>query len=756
MRRAYILLVIFLLGFGCIEDRVYPSDKTETLLSNSSMDFDNDGINDYSVYKFNPVTKTDAGVSIQRIVTVATYTKGTYTTIDPNLTDVDLLLADQSLDEFSKSRFQSDSACSKNIGLLNVVCSDVTTCSRLCSTSVKCKEIAANYDEVLAGSMISYVQDNNELRSLILDARRMVLNLRNTTDEERNTFLDKTRSMVGRVSSINANPLYTHPMLLLCDPSEYGLSYVAEAAQRIGDYETTPDYYHYRVMLTTTPVGEEGPELGKEVLGVGITDRMPQTVVPQAGQISSIQDLLADEENGWVVINWNSPTPSEKGYVFEYEFTSTVGPSTLLAALRTPSVTIKNVDLSGLVPTEALYKALHGILGNYYMALGAALGFTIAFIFFLYNLVILGITMVTERAAGSTFTAGFRKAFGRTAVRYKSDAVVAFIFLAAGFYVTTFHAVQPTTAPGLLQSVEFLLKSSFGTLGLGLTLIGVVMAYFAAENLSKVVILERAYGMVIRQERDMYIAKAGSLKEKMKELEMLIEQFTQEEFDVSKEYDVLTALKGQDIEALTKNITAQSKTRIDNHLNAIENAISSLKQRKRLADENWPKWKDNISKILEEQNEVFASSLVTVPGSLRAWALNRYYKELGGGSGIVLEHDGLKKRKLSADKVIHDMLLKGLLKAAVVIRQDNIETAEFAEGSGTVSKALMLKLRTYMRALAKKLGQHEPASFVSIGGKDVLVYMKGRSTESFIVVKRDKFNEAIDLWKGKMKLLESG
>ncbi len=644
MRRAYILLVIFLLGFGCIEDRVYTSDKTETLLSNVSKDFDSDGIDDYTIFTFNPVTKTDAGVSVQRMVTVTTYTNATYTSIDPNLTDVDLLLADQSLDEFSKSRFQSDSACSKNIGLLNVVCSDVTTCSRLCSTSVSCKDIAANYEDVLAGSMISYVQDNNEIRSLILDARRMVLNLRNTTNEERNTFLDKTRSMVGRVSSINANPLYTHPRLLLCNPSEYGIDYVVDAAQKIGNYETTPDYYHYRVIVTTTPLEEDDDELGKEILGVGITDMVPQSVVSQTGQISSIQDLLAEEENGWVLIKWNSPRHSEKGYLFEYEFTSTVGPPTLLAAMRTPSVTIKNADLSGLIPTNTIYGVMYGLLKNYYMALGIALGVTIAVIFFIYNLLVLAITMVSERAAGSSFTAGFRKAFGRTAVRYKSDAIVAVIFLAVGFYITSFQAVQPTTPPGLLESIDFLLKSSFGTLGLGLCLIGVVMAYFAVENLSKVTILERAYGMVIRQERDMYLAKAAKLKEKMKELEMLVEQFTQEDFDVSKEYDVLTSLKGQNIETLTKNVTAQTKTKIDNHLNAVESAVSSLKQRKKLADENWPKWKDNISKILEEQNEVFASSLVTVPGSLRIWALNRYHKELGG-EGIVLEHDGLKKEE---------------------------------------------------------------------------------------------------------------
>jgi hypothetical protein len=755
MRRAYIILLIFLLGFGCIEDRFFPSDKSETLLTNVSKDFDEDGIIDYSIYTFNPIAKSDAGITVQRQVTVTTFTTGTYTAVDPNLTDVDLLIADQGLDEFSKSRFQSDSACSKNIGLLNVVCSDVTTCSRLCSTSVKCKEIAANYDEVLAGSMISYVQDNNEIRSLILDARRMVLDLRTTTDEERNIFLGKTRDMLGRVASINANPLYTHSVIKLCEPSDFGLNYLVGAAQKIGTYDTAPDYYHYRIIIAITPTANNDGELGTEVLGVGITDMVPQTVVQQAGQISSIQDLLAEEEGGWVLVNWNSPKHSEEGYVFEYEFTSTKSPAVLLSSLKSPGITIRNADLGGLIPTNMVYEILYSILKNYYMALGAAIGITIAVIFFIYNLVVLAMTVLGEKTAGSSVTAGFRKAFGRTAVRYKSDAIVAVVFLAAGFYISTFQAIQPTTPPGILDAIGFLIKSAFGTLGLGLTLIGVVMAYFAVENLSKIIILERAYGIVIRQEKDMYLAKAGKIKEYMQELETLINKFTQEDFDVSKEYDVLTSLKSQDIEALTKNINPRTKTMIDDKLSAVESAVSSLKQRKRLADENWSKWQDNITKLLEEQNEVYASSLVTIPASLRPWAINKYFKEAEGES-IVLEHDGLKKKKISMEGVIHDMINKGLLRGAVVIRQDSIKHAEFAEGSGTVTKALLLKLRTYMKSLAKKLGQHAPQSFISVGTKEVLLYMKDRSGESFIVVSRGKFNEALEHWKGKMQLLEKG
>jgi hypothetical protein len=100
------------------------------------------------------------------------------------------------------------------------------------------------------------------------------------------------------------------------------------------------------------------------------------------------------------------------------------------------------------------------------------------------------------------------------------------------------------------------------------------------------------------------------------------------------------------------------------------------------------------------------------------------------------------------------MLTKGLLTGAVIIKNDKVETSEFAEGSGTVATALTLKLRTYLRSLAKKLGQHNAQSYVAIGTKTVVVYLKGRTLESMIFVKKEKFNDAVELWKNKMKLIE--
>lgn len=748
------LFVILLLSFGCIEEKGFPSTKSEQLLSKEEVDLDNDGINDYLVYDYTPVTISGAGVKVQRQVTVATQTTATYTAINPDLTDVDLLIADQNLDEFSKSRIQADTACSNKIGLVGVACSDVTTCARLCSgASVKCKKIAATHEEVLADSMISYVQSNNEIRSLILDARRMVLNLRETTDEERGAFLGKIESMIGGVAAINSNPLYTHPEVLLCSHSDFGVDYLLEAASIIGNYSTAPSSYHYTVLLSVKPTQQTASE-GVEVGGVGLTDSIPRTAVPNGEQISSVQDLTVSESGADVEVGWESGKPSKEGYLLSYEFMSTEPPESVLPSLKVPTVTIRTINLSWLAPINMLLLTVHGILENYFLALGIALGLTLSVLLFAYNMVVLVFSMVREKAVGGTFTAGFRKAFGRTDVRWKGDIIVAVILLAVGFYLTTFVATQPAVLPPLLETVDVLLTDNWGTFGLGLALIGVVMGYMAVENLAKIIILERAYGMVIRQEKDMFLARAATLKERIKELKGLVDEYSKEEFDVSKEYDVLSSMRSETVDKLAKTMTAQSKTLIDEQLTRVDNSISSLRERKKLADENWSKWKDMITKLLDEQEEVYISSLGTIPASLRAWAFGRYAKEVGP-ENITFERDSLKKRKMTVRDLVQDMMDRGLIKGAVVLKQKKIEAAEFTDGGNTVMKILSMKLRSYLFSLAKELGQSQPKSFAAVGERNVLLLMKGRTIESMIAVPKDKFKEAVEYWKARTKILET-
>jgi len=747
------LLVLF--GSGCIGQKSFPSTSVEQLASSNEIDLDNNGMTDYAIYDFSPSDMGNAGMRVHRQMTVAVETASLYASIKPNLTDADLLEADQKLEEFSKSRIQADTACSQELGVVQVVCSDITTCSKLCSAaSGKCKRIAANYEEPVGGSIISLVRDNNEMSSLLLDARRMVLRLRTGTEEDRNAFLGKTRQIVKKVADINANPLYNSPELALCSYSDYGVMDAVDAASLIGTYSTDNISYHYTVMLLATPLNKDAQLGGDDIGGIGMVDRIPKTIVPQADHIiSAQQQMVANDELTNVAVNWNSAKASKQGYLFVYEFNSNEPPETVLPAIKKPDLTIKTVNLAWLAPTNALFTFLNGQTGNYYMAMGMALGITLAFLFLLYSLVVLLLTTIGQGLAGLSITAAFRKVFGRTIVRWKSDIILAMIAMAGAYYVCVFMAVQPATPPPLVESIDFLLKNGMGLVGISLSFIATLMAYFAIENFIKITLLEHAYGMAIKHEKESYFARAETLREKIKELTALVEQYRGEEFDVSKEYDILTSISAQRIDELAREATPHNKVVVEEQMARVEHALGSLKERRKIAEDSWPKWKESITNLLSQSDEVYASSLVTIPASLRLWALGRYSRE-AQAEGILFERDAVRKKKLSPQQLVTDMIERSLIKGAIVVADEKIAVAECSEGGTTVKSALVLKMRTYLRTLAKELGQHDVASFAAVGDKKVMVFMKSRTSEAMIFMNRDKFKEAVEYWKLKMKMLE--
>jgi len=762
MRRILILFAVILLGFGCVEQKTFPGSAAEHLSNTQSFDLDQDGISDYSVYDFTPVTNQE--VRVQRQITVATRTKAEYISLNQNLTDVDLLIADQSLEEFSNARSQAEMACSQSIGLLNVVCSDLTTCSRLCAaSSARCRRISENYQEVLAASMISYVQDADRIRPLILESRQMVTELRTGSDEERAEFLDKTREMAYKVAEINANPLYTNPDLTLCTHSDFGVPNLNDAAEKIGNYTAENDSYHYYVLVTVKPVQEsDDGGLGVETTGVEIVDKMSKGVISDPDSVYSMQSIATSEDALNVIINWSSTKRSKEGYILLYEFTSTQPPELLLSSLRTPAITVKKTNLAFLVPTNSLLVSLNGLLGNYYLAFGGAIGITAVVVIFIYTLVTLGFTVISGRMGGMTLTMAARKALGRTEITWKTDILVTIISFAIGYYLATAMAVSPSPVPQLDETLDFFLTdragadavaTAAGVGAAGLIMIGLITFYWSVENIAKIIILERVYGMVIRQEKDMFLAKAAALKDRIKELSALIEKYREEEFDVSQEYDVLMTVRADKVDELARNMTARSKVLIGEHTEHIENALSSLIERKKVADENWPKWKENIEKTLQEQDEVLASSLLTIPASLRTWALGRFTKEKGA-EGLVLEHNGIKRRRIAPERIIEELIERDLIKGAIVIKNEKIAIASLPEGSGTVTSALALKLRTYLHSLAKNLGQQEPRSFAVQGNRMIIAYLKNRTIESVLFISKDKFKDAIEQWKAKTKLIE--
>ncbi|NYZ77471.1 hypothetical protein H0O02_04120, partial [Candidatus Micrarchaeota archaeon] len=266
-----ILLIFFgimLLALsGCInENRIAPVSK-ESIQSSGFTDLDGDGIWDYGVYEFSQ-TSADGSVKIKRRLVVSAITASEYDSFN-FLTDLNLLEADGYLETFSREKKQDEEACAERIGLIGVNCIDVATCANLCAAnSINCKKTAAEYRDVLGGSMIYFVQDGSYIDSSLLEARNLVLRLRTASDDEKNAYLGKTRDMVAKAASLNANPLCFHPKLGLCQHSDYGVGNLVDAAKKIGNYSSSVVGYTYTMTVDVEPILEEG--LASEMNGIAI------------------------------------------------------------------------------------------------------------------------------------------------------------------------------------------------------------------------------------------------------------------------------------------------------------------------------------------------------------------------------------------------------------------------------------------------------------------------------------------------------
>jgi len=746
-----LLLLVFLLGFGCLEQKAFPSSVYEQVTDTQAVDLSGSGIPDYTIYTFAPVTSNESGMTLQRTVSVATESSGVYTTMAQNFSGYSLLLTETSLDEFSNSSNQTEDHCLEALGLQNEVCSDVPTCIRLCSTaSPECERIASVYSDVLAGSMIIYVQDVADMRAQLFDAQQIAATLDNATPEDKNAFLGDIYGITGKIAAINANPLYAQPDVTLCSHSDYGVSNLLDAAQEIGRYETTSVDYNYTVLLSAKPLSANSQSISRGTSGIELTDKLPITVIQKPEGITSVQKITTLENGSDIYISWNSTMQSDSGYLFVYEFASTVPPQTVLASLSTPMLTVNSIDLSALSYTVQLFGILNGIVKNYYIALGMALGLTIAVLLLACDAILLVIALIREH----TLASSFRKAFGRTSVTWKSNAVLAIIALAAGVYVSIMVASQPPATASLIESLVFMAQNGTGMVGVAFTFIGVLLAYFAVGNIFKIRMLEVAYGIMRQHEKDEFLAQANQLKGRLNELKASLENARQENIDVNQEYEIFSSITQEKIDALAKDMNVQNRVLVGEYGMRVDNAVKSLAEKRKLAEDNWPRWSVGITKLLEGQKEVYAYYLVDVPVSLRMWALERYVKEKGA-EGVVLDRDVLKRKKMTVNQIIHDMLEQKMITGAIVMREENVEIAEFADGSSeTVRSVLALKLRAYMNSLARNINQRGPVSLLVVGNDIAIVYLRERSMDSFIFIGKDRFTTAMEQWKARTKMLE--
>ncbi len=750
MRREAILLVILLLlTAGCVSDKQVSSAKKETVVSSDAIDLDGDGLTDLYVYVFSAYQVQGTSTTLQKYLLVAAEKEYSYSNFNPIDADARKKL-DAEFDEFISNKDDVETECANNLGLFGVRCLDATSCLKLCASgSQKCKQLSTKYGDVLGTSVMQYMRDSTELYNSISNIRDDLPDFNSSSASKKNAFVGDLAKISYYISSINANPIMRSDMLDLCDPNDYSLVTIRKFANSLGKYEPVPVNYKYRVFLK---INSEESKSNLEYTDLIITEFLPSDYVSEV-QVFGSQQVTISTKNGKFVMEWPVLKPYAVGStMFGYEFSSKTEPEQLVPMLDRPELSIKILNLAVLAPVALIFDTVFGISGNYYIALGISFALTLILLVILFNLIIVAYHILKARSAGEDSSHALKRAIGRTGMRWKTDAMLGAVLFIGGLLTAFFYAPHTGGTFDVFKITELLTNSDllFGFVAAFFIFAGVYLLFSAVENYIKINTLEKIYGQHFVEDKDLFVARVAQLKEKITELTELVSKLGKINFEVGIEYDVLSRISVKHVEELAKKGDSHSRRMIEEYLTHVEDAVDGLLERKKTADENWQSWSEEINKLIERHEEVYVSNLVTIPASLRLWALNKFAEE-NAAKGLIFEGDVIKKKQVTPEKLTKSLLDKDLLLGVVVIKNGKIVMSQLSSGSGTVTGVLSLKLLGYLRALATRLKMHECKNLAVVGEKNVIALLKYKDVESIIIMKKEKFKEAVEDWKEKLK-----
>ena len=753
---ALLSFLLLLLSFGCTSEQVLKPTKTEQVIQTNVVDADNNNIIDYGVYSFSPVS-TGSGITTIRTLSVSSGSKVSLVS-EQEITDADLLQIDSDFSDFGRDYDDSTSVCLKNIGVKSVRCADARTCLGLCtSNSVKCKNVAQLHGDIVSNSILSYVNDVNEIQDIGSNIRRDIPNLKALGKSRKTDFVSSLYKIMSKIASLNSNPLVSQKELSLCDPVSYDASKLLGIADKIGSHETSDSDYRYTVTLLAD-FGNLQKNENLKFSDITFSDRLGSSFDVETDSLSVSQPSTVDTSSGSTVLNWQGIRPSSKPKtIVYYSFGSKQPPDAISLKFSAPAATVKTYNFAILTPVVFLYNTLTPITNNFYLSFALSFSIAIIILLTLWTVVIIFYNLLRASLAKEGTATGMRRAFGRTGIRWKSDIVFGIVLLIAGVVsLNGFSSIIPS-APAILKIPEFfsgpdlLLNEPAALAPVLFFFFGFTLVYLAIDNKIKVTSLEAMYGKEMKEDKDMFVAHANQLKTRLEDLKKLIEEYTKENFDVGQEYDVLSSISVEKIDEYIKKADNTSRNIVDDELTRVEESIERLHERKSQADQNWAKWKDAMYKIIDEGGELHYNSLLTIPASLRSWAVQRFLKEYAS-MGIVMEGNHLKRKEITPDMSIKQMVDKKLLVGAVVSKAGKIVTAKLSKGNATLVGVLTLKLLNYLKSAPRELGQHDFSSVATIGEKYVLVLVRQGIVDSLLVIEKEKFKDAMDEWKSKMKI----
>lgn len=740
MRKLIVAFFLLFLVFGCIEQKSTSSNPSEIILSQSQVDFDSDGSWDYARVDFSPQKRSEMGLEIKRTLIITPKKSFHYQNYNSSINDLDRLTIDSSLDNFESDFSAIYLNCANNLGVLGVTCTDAQTCFNLCTSSnSNCRKIASS-DSLFVGNMIrSFSLNQREITKPVSNLRSDIYDVNSL--ESANSLLSEYSSFASKVSQSAKNPVVS--VYSLCSVSSFDYSQLNTILSRIGSIEAQTDSYDYQIILSVMNPSNS------QIQSLDLTDSLPADAIRTDSLSSPMNfDLVGSNK-----VHLNQTSKLDSSFTIAYSFESDLNPDQLVPFLTSPTIKTSVASLESLSVFQGPYSLVQKIVSNSSISISLSFSLIIIALLFIFNFSSLLFHFSSEKPSSMRFANSIRRAFGKVSVNWKTQLVISVLSIVAAYGISVMLVPSELLfSPNLISVISNLLKSELLLVSILIGIFGFSQFYFAIENLFKLMLLEKAYGIAISQEKDLYIAQSSNLVDKISSLGKLVDSASSSGIDASVESELLSRIPSSKISEMASNFNPKNKALVSEWSEKVDEAISSVSSKISGADQNWSRWESYISSMISSQPQLTVPMLVSIPPALRVFAVSKYVRL--HSNEVSFENGIISRKKLSYDSIVSEMVRNGYLKGGILLKDEKPIVNLFSSDGGTVNSVLSLKIRSNAIAFSKSLLNRDLASFVLVCDNLAIAYLKNFGFDAILFMDKEKYKDTLDMWKVKTKMVE--
>ncbi len=741
MQKLILAFFLLFLVFGCIEQKSTSSNPSEIILSQSQIDFDSDGSWDYTKIDFSPQKRSGLDLEIKRTLIITPKKSFRYQTYNSSINDLDRLTIDSSLDNFESDFSAIYLSCANNLGVLGVTCTDPQTCFNLCTSSnSNCRRIPSS-DSLFVGNMIrSFSLNQREITKPVSNLRSDIYDV--TSLVSANSLLAQYGSFASKVAQSAKNPVVS--VYSLCSVSAFDYSELKQILSAIGPIDSQTDSYEYQVVLTVMNPSNF------QIQSLDLSDQLPQNAILPNSLSSPMDFNLLDSDT----VHLNQTSKLDSSFTVAYSFESNLAPEQIVPFLKSPTVKTSVASLESLSIFQGPYSFVQKIVSNSSISISLSFSLIIIALLFLFNFSSLLFHFTSEKPSSMRFANSIRRAFGKVSVNWKTQFAISILSIVAAYGISVMLVPSDLLfSPNLISVISNLLKSELLLVSILIGIFGFSQFYFAIENLFKLMLLEKAYGIAISQEKDLYIAQSSNLVDKISSLGKLVDSASSSGIDASSESELLSRIPSAKVSEMASNFNPKNKALVSEWSEKVDDAISSVSSKISGADQNWSRWESYISSMISSQPQLTVPMLVSIPPALRVFAVSKYVRL--HSNEVSFENGVISRKKLSYDGIVLEMVRNGYLKGGILLKDEKPIVNLFSSGGGTVNSVLSLKIRSSAIAFSKSLLNRDLTSFVVVCDTLAIAYLKNFGFDAILFMDKEKYKDTLDMWKVKTKMVES-